>query len=70
MEPINGATLTAINTVIRLARDFARDGHKLKAGDLLSLVPSLPLLPPKQGTDIRICYEGLPGMPSVGVWFK
>ncbi|MBS1129564.1 MAG: Hydratase/decarboxylase [Proteobacteria bacterium] len=59
-----------LNAVIWLARDIARDGGKLKAGDLLSLGSFTPLMPPRPGMHIQVSYEGLPGMPSVGVKFK
>lgn len=59
-----------LNAVIWLARDLAREGGKLKAGDLLSLGSFTTLLPPKPGMDIRVSYEGLPGIASVGVRFK
>lgn len=59
-----------LNAVIWLARDIARDGGKLKAGDLLSLGSFTPLTPPKPGMNIQVSYEGLPGMPSVGVKFR
>lgn len=59
-----------LNAVIWLARDLARDGGKLKAGDLLSLGSFTPLTPPKPGMNVQVSYEGLPGMPSVGVRFR
>jgi len=59
-----------LNAVIWLARDLARDGGKLKAGDLLSLGSFTPLTPPKPGMNIRVSYEGLPGMNGVSVRFK
>ena len=59
-----------LNAVIWLARDLVRDGGKLKAGALLSLGSFTPLTPPKPGMDIQVSYEGLPGMPGVGVKFK
>ncbi|MCG2575786.1 hypothetical protein LZ012_02115 [Dechloromonas sp. XY25] len=59
-----------LNAVIWLARDLARNGRQLKAGDLLSLGSFMPLMPPKPGMNIRVSYEGLPGMPGVGVKFK
>lgn len=59
-----------LNAVIWLARDIARDGGKLKAGDLLSLGSFTPLTPPKPGMNIQVSYEGLPGMPNVGVKFR
>lgn len=55
-----------LNAVIWLARD----GNKLKAGDLLSLGSFTPLTAPKPGMNIQVSYEGLPGMSSVSVKFK
>ena len=59
-----------LNAVIWLAQDLARDGGKLKAGDLLSLGSFTPLMPPKPGMAITVSYEGLPGMPDVSVRFR
>ena len=59
-----------LNAVIWLARDVARDGGRLKAGDLLSLGSFTPLMPPKPGMAIQVSYEGLPDMPSVSVKFR
>lgn len=59
-----------LNAVIWLAQDLAREGGKLKAGDLLSLGSFTPLVPPRQGMHIKVSYEGLPGTPAVSVRFK
>ena len=56
--------------MIRLAQDPARDGGRLKAGDLLSLGSFTPLMPPRPGMAITVSYEGLPGMPDVSVRFR
>ncbi len=59
-----------LNAVIWLARDLAREGQRLKAGDLLSLGSFSPLMPPKPGLAVSVNYEGLAGNPSVRVRFK
>lgn len=59
-----------LNAVIWLAQDLAKDGIRLRAGDLLSLGSFTPLLPPKSGTGAKVSYQGLPGNPTVSVSFK
>ncbi len=59
-----------LNAVIWLAQDLAREGKRLKAGELLSLGSFSPLLPPKPGLAVTVTYEGLAGNPAVGVRFK
>lgn len=59
-----------LNAVLWLAQELAKDGIRLRAGDLLSLGSFTPLLPPKPGTSARVSYQGLPGNPSVSVSFK
>lgn len=59
-----------LNAVIWLAQDLAREGKRLKAGDLLSLGSFSPLLPPRPGLAVTVTYEGLAGNPVVGVRFK
>jgi 2-keto-4-pentenoate hydratase len=59
-----------LNAVVWLAGDLARDGGRLKAGDLLSLGSFSPLVPPKPGMAVQVSYEGLPGNPTVRVRFK
>ena len=59
-----------LNAAMWLARDLARNGTELKAGDLLSLGSFLPASPPKPGTRGTARYLGLPGDPSVSVHFK
>lgn len=59
-----------LEAAIWLARDLARSGIRLQAGDLLSLGSfSKPLLP-QAGQQVRVVYEGLDGTPSVGVSFR
>lgn len=59
-----------LQAVIWLARDLARAGVRLRAGDLLSLGSFSRLAPPQAGMDIRVVYEGLDGSPAVGVKFR
>ncbi len=59
-----------LNAVIWLAKDMARDGKMLKAGDLVSLGSFSKLLPPKPGLAVEVSYWGLPGTPKVQVNFK
>lgn len=55
---------------IWLARDLARSGVRLQAGDLLSLGSFSRPLVPQAGQQVRVVYEGLDGAPSVGVSFR
>lgn len=52
-----------LNVVRWLARDLARTGGRLKAGDLLSLGSYSPLLPAAGavGRTITVRYDGMPG---------
>jgi 2-keto-4-pentenoate hydratase len=59
-----------LNVVIWLAKDLARDGQRLKAGDLLSLGSFTGLLPPKPGLAVTVTYEGLGTNPVVRVKFN
>jgi len=59
-----------LNVVVWLAKDLARDGQRLKAGDLLSLGSFTGLLPPKPGLAVTVTYEGLGENPGVRVRFK
>lgn len=59
-----------LNAVMWIVQDLARDGIKLKKGDLLSLGSFSKLLPPKPGLSVQATYDGLPGNPSVSVTFK
>jgi len=68
--PGSGILEHPLNAVIWLAKDLARDGQRLKAGDLLSLGSFSPLLPPKPGLAVTVTYEGLAANPAVGVKFR
>lgn len=59
-----------LNAAIWIARELAREGGRLKAGDLLSLGSFSPLMPPKPGLGVTVTYEGLAANPSVSVRFK
>lgn len=59
-----------LNAVVWLARDLARDGRALKAGDLVSLGSFSKLMPPKPGLAVEVVYFGLPGNPSVAASFR
>jgi 2-keto-4-pentenoate hydratase len=59
-----------LNVVIWLAKDLARDGKRLKAGDLLSLGTFSPLMPPRPGLAVTVTYEGLAANTTVGVKFR
>lgn len=57
--------------VVLWVRDaLAREGRKLKAGDLVSVGAFTPLTPPKPGQTVQVRYEGLPGDPAVSVRFR
>ena len=59
-----------LNAVLWLVEDLARDGKKLKAGDLLSL-GSMGVFPAKAGETITVEYRGLPGgSMKVSVQFR
>jgi 2-keto-4-pentenoate hydratase len=59
-----------LNAVIWLAADLGREGLALKKGDLLSLGSFSGLLPPAPGLAVEVQYLGLPGDPTVAVFFK
>lgn len=59
-----------LNAVVWLAQDVAREGGKLRAGDILSLGSFSAPMPPKAGMKVTATYDGLPGNPSVSVRFK
>lgn len=68
--PGSGILEHPLNAVIWIAKDLAREGKRLKAGDLLSLGSFSPLMPPKPGMAVTVTYEGLAANPTVGVKFK
>jgi 2-keto-4-pentenoate hydratase len=68
--PGSGILEHPLNAVIWIAKDLAREGKRLKAGDLLSLGSFSPLMPPKPGLAVTVTYEGLAANPTVGVKFK
>jgi len=68
--PGSGILEHPLNAVIWLAKDLARDGQRLKAGDLLSLGSFSPLMPPKPDLAVTVTYEGLAANPAVAVRFK
>jgi 2-keto-4-pentenoate hydratase len=49
-----------LNAVLWLIEDLKQSGHKLRAGDLLSL-GSIKAFTPKAGQRVTVTYEGLPG---------
>jgi len=59
-----------LEAAIWLARDLAREGIRLQAGDLLSLGAFSRPLTPQPGQRVRVIYEGLEGTPAVGVSFQ
>jgi len=59
-----------LEAAIWLARDLARSGIRLQAGDLLSLGSFSRPLVPQAGQQVRVVYERLDGTPSVGVSFR
>lgn len=59
-----------LNAVVWLAQDLAKQGVKLKKGDLVSLGSFSKLLPPKAGLNVEVQYQGLPGNPVVKVGFR
>jgi 2-keto-4-pentenoate hydratase len=59
-----------LNAVVWLAKDLAREGRAMKAGDLISLGSFSKLLPPKAGMAVSVQYLGLPGDPVVNLSFK
>jgi 2-keto-4-pentenoate hydratase len=59
-----------LNAVVWLVEDLAKQGVKLKKGDLISLGSFSKLLPPKPGLNVEVEYQGLPGNPVVKVSFR
>lgn len=59
-----------LNAVIWLADALAKEGLKMKRGDLISLGSFSPLLPPKAGSGTTVTYIGLPDAKPVSVNFK
>ena len=59
-----------LNAVVWLVQDLAKQGVKLKKGDLVSLGSFSKLMPPKAGLNVEVLYQGLPGNPVVKVSFK
>ena len=51
-----------LNAVLWLVEDLKKSGHKLRAGDLLSL-GSIKAFTPKAGQHVTVKYDGLPGGP-------
>jgi 2-keto-4-pentenoate hydratase len=76
----NGATLGQgkggdilehpLNAVVWLAKALAKEGLKMKPGELISLGSFSPLLQPKAGMKVSVTYNGLPGAKPVQVSFK
>jgi 2-keto-4-pentenoate hydratase len=70
-EGVGAATLgNPLNVVVWLVEDLAKNGRKLKAGDLISVGTFSPLTPPKPGQTATVRYEGLPNTPKVSVTFE
>ena len=59
-----------LNAVVWLVQDLAKQGLKLKKGDLISLGSFSKLMPPKPGLNVAVEYQGLPGNPVVKVSFR
>ena len=59
-----------LNAVVWLVQDLAKQGVKLKKGDLVSLGSFSKLMPPKAGLNVEVLYQGLPGNPVVKLSFK
>ena len=59
-----------LNAVVWLVQDLAKQGVKLKKGDLISLGSFSKLMPPKAGLNVEVLYQGLPGNPVVKLSFK
>jgi 2-keto-4-pentenoate hydratase len=59
-----------LNAVVWLVEDLAKQGVKLKKGDLISLGSFSKLMPPKPGLKVEVEYQGLPGNPVVKVNFR
>lgn len=59
-----------LNAVVWLVQDLAKQGVKLKKGDLISLGSFSKLLPPKAAQNVEVEYQGLPGNPVVKVSFR
>lgn len=53
-----------------LAQALAREGERLRPGDLVSLGSFSPLMKPEPGLRIWVSYEGLPGAQPVTVTFE
>jgi 2-keto-4-pentenoate hydratase len=70
-EGIGAATLgNPLSVVVWLAEDLAKNGSKLKTGDLISVGAFSPLTPPKAGQTVTVRYDGLPNTPKVSVRFE
>lgn len=70
-EGIGAATLgNPLSVVVWLAEDLAKNGRKLKTGDLISVGAFSPLTPPKPGQTVTVRYDGLPNTPKVSVRFE
>jgi 2-keto-4-pentenoate hydratase len=59
-----------IRAVLWLARALKKDGIELKPGDLLSLGGFFEPMPIRPHTSISVRYLGLPGNPTVEVYFE
>lgn len=59
-----------LDAVLWVRDAAAKEGRRLKAGDLISIGAFTPLTPPRPGQTVRVRYEGLPGDPSVSVGFR
>jgi len=57
-------------TQVWLIEELKKEGHELKAGDLISVGSFSPLAPPKAGQTVAVRYEGLAQPASVRVTFQ
>jgi 2-keto-4-pentenoate hydratase len=59
-----------LNAVIWLVNDLAKQGKRLKKGDLVSLGSFNPPLKPEAGQEITVSYPGVPGLQRATVRFE
>ena len=59
-----------LNAMIWLVKDLAKQGKRLRKGDLVSLGSFNPPLKPEAGQEITVSYPGVPGMQGATVRFE
>ena len=70
-ENTGAATLgNPMNVVSWLIGDLKKAGHRLKAGDLISIGSFSPLVPVKAGQTVSVTYEGMAQPATVKVTFQ